>query len=64
MSDCVEQCTTMPNDSDSQVLQVTRREAGKELFRDGVVAESGLLLLKAKGRSHTAKSMTAPSSGR
>jgi hypothetical protein len=38
----------MPNDGDAQILQVLRREARKELFRDSVLAESGLLFLKAK----------------
>ena len=39
---CVEQCAAMPNDGDAQVLQVPRREARKELFRNGVLAEGGL----------------------
>jgi hypothetical protein len=35
----------MSNDGEAQILQVLRREAGKELFRDSVLAESGLVLL-------------------
>ena len=38
----------MPDDRDAQILQVLRREAGKKLFRNRVLAESGLLGLKAK----------------
>ena len=54
----------MPNDGDAQILQILRREDGKESFRNSVVAESGLVLLKAKARNHTANSMTASSLGR
>ena len=43
----------MPNDRDAQILQILRREAGKEFFRDGVLAESGLVLLKAKAPQPT-----------
>ena len=38
----------MPNDGDAQILQILRREAGKELFRNSVLAESGVVLFKAK----------------
>ena len=38
----------MPNDGDAQVLQVLRRKARQDLFRDCVLAESGLVLFKAK----------------
>jgi hypothetical protein len=33
----------MPDDRDAQILQVLRREAGKKLFRNRVLAESGLV---------------------
>jgi hypothetical protein len=38
----------MPNDGDAQILQILRREAGKELFRNSVIAEGGLVLFKSK----------------
>jgi hypothetical protein len=48
VSDCIEQCAAMSNDGDAQILQVLRREAGKQLFRDSVLTQSGLVLLKTK----------------
>jgi hypothetical protein len=49
----------MPDGRDTQILQVFRRELRQNGFVHRVVAESGLVLLKARLRSHTATSMTA-----
>ena len=46
--DCVEERTAMPNDGYAQILQILRREARKELFRNGVLAEGSLVLFEAK----------------
>ena len=54
-SDGVEQLAAMPDDDDTQVLQVLRRQARQDRLVDCVLAECCLILFEAKAPQPTSK---------